>query len=631
MVPIVPYNLIHHLAAPIPYICGVLSRYTQHVLAVPGGIGIVLMVDLDKNQMQVFGTSSTATGTGTGTDTADTQFPDLLRPILVDDRYVQQATAVVIPAPAISGGGSTSTNLSSTGGGGGATLGGVQGQHTQYQPEINGYGGGGGGGSSSSGYGYGYGGSTTATSSNVPQVTLSECLASDMMNTLKQDQSLWAFTTGASGKAADAVVESLGKTVGGIKNFFGKTKKSLNRSSSSVMANSTSTLQQPDYSEEMEDDIATSEEQRRVQETLDGFWDGEFAYNARAEEELRVAITSFFVCLLGDYSTYLSKDPKQTNVNVPVLDRVKFMEQRKLRGDYEGTPMYVVLTHFVQSQMLEQFAHERIAYIMSQDQQQQGNVADTAGRSMFELAVEHIRRSKLEYSLGTVKQVIRQISSSSPHSKTINNAQLARERTLVLTSKNGYNESSRSNPATDLAQLTEACRAIPEVRLATMSVVWTRIKDSKGLQSKHAFLALLVLRNLILHGPITSVTDAAEYLHVIRVLKVYQSRLSPANAKDIRTRAAEVYELLVDRSKLFAQRRYCANRRRELSGKARKVQLRREPRFERGAWVRAKFLQIHEVLKPGGAAATVASAKVSGETRYYWYCYSVLKICLLPF
>ena len=249
------------------------------------------------------------------------------------------------------------------------------------------------------------------------------------------------------------------------------------------------------------------EEQKRLSDTLDSFWDGEFAFNARADEELRIALTSFFICLLGDSKTFLSPPYMQ-------LDRSKFMEQRKLRGDYEGTPMYVVLTHFVQSQILEQFARETAANSCKQPMQ------------LFDLTVAHLQKAKLDYSLVTVKQVARSVSQNSPYMKIIHNAQVARERTLVLTSKTGYNSNTAAvtennfstvlpDPVTDLAQLVEACRAIPEVRLTTMAVVWTRIRDSKGMQSKHALLALQVIKNLLLHGPLTCVADVSEYIHVI--------------------------------------------------------------------------------------------------------------------
>jgi hypothetical protein len=496
-------------------------------------------------------------------------FPDLLRPILVDDRYVQQASAVV-----------SASIVEQASANSFATLGGVQGQHTHYQPDTPQL-------------------YASSSSSSTSSPTLSECLAQDLFFILKQDQTLWAVTIGASGKAADAVVESLTKGVGGLRNLV-KAVKNAKRVTAACSSPDTNNNYDSNnnYSNNNEvsggeDDDAwfSPEDQKKLSDTLDTFWDGEFAYNARAEEELRIAITSFFICLLGDTNTFLSPNIQ--------LDRAKFMEQRKLRGDYEGTPMYVVLTHFVQSQILEQFARERAATIAC------------VPSSLFDLTVAHLQKAKLDYSLVTVKQVVRSVSQNSPYMKTIHNAQIARERTLVLTSKTGYNsntnESNRSNnslpdPVTDLAELVEACRAIPEVRLATMAVVWTRIRDSKGMQSKHALLALYVIKNLLLHGPVTCVADVSENIHVIRLLKVYHSRLARDVSQQIRNQASQIYSLLVDKSLLMAQRRYyCASRKREKKQRSEKPQqMLKRAKFSN----KLKFVQIHDVLRPGGTVTS---------------------------
>ena len=576
-VPVVPPHLLPHLAAPFPYICGILNKYME--LLKISEMGTFLLVHLDRNELQVYGEATSP----------DAMFPDLLRPVFVDDRYVQQA----------------STGIGFSGGAGGnsitepvspnssyAALGGVQGQHTHYQPDTP----------------------QLNLSSAPSSSTLSECLAQDLFSILKQDQTLWAVTTGASGKAADVVAESFSKGVGGLRNLVKAVKnaKRVSAACTSPDLNNKS-YNESNYTNNLSNDMNgddeetwfSPEEQKRLSDTLDSFWDGEFAFNARAEEELRIALTSFFICLLGDSNTFLSPPNMQ-------LDRSKFMEQRKIRGDYEGTPMYVVLTHFIQSQILEQFALETASNSCKQPMQ------------LFDLTVAHLQKAKLDYSLVTVKQVARSVSQNSPYMKIIHNAQVARERTLVLTSKTGYNSNSSSatdnnnlstvlpDPVTDLAQLVEACRAIPEVRLTTMAVVWTRIRDSKGMQSKHALLALQVIKNLLLHGPLTCVADVFEYIHVIRLMRIYHSRLARDTSQQIRFQATQIYALLVDKSLLMAQRRfYCVNRKRDKMIKQRPVQ---QPLHKRAKFSnKLKFAQVHEVLRPGAAVAN--QIKVRDEEK----------------
>jgi hypothetical protein len=560
-VPIVPQNLLPHLAAPFPYICGILTKYLDYLKL--SEMGTFLLVLLDKNQLQVFGADTNP----------DSMFPDLLRPILLDERYVQQASAVIVTPS------SEPSSIYSS-----ATLGGVQGQHTHYQPDAPQQ-------------------LYASSSSSATSQTLSECLAQDLFSILRQDQALWAVTTGASGKAADVVVESLSKGVGNLRSLVKAVKNAKRATTASSTPdtysnnegnNSALNINTEVSGEEESDAWLSPEEQKRLSDTLDVYWDGEFAYNARAEEELRIALTSFYICLLGDCNTFLSPTRQ--------LDRTKFMEQRKLRGDYEGTPMYVVLMHFIQSQILEQFARETAATI------------GVPSSSLFDLTAAHLQKAKLDFSLLTVKQVVKSIYQNSPFMKIINNAQVARERTLALTSKTGYsnsgntNESNGSNnslrdPVTDLAQLVEACRSIPEVCLTTMAVLWTRIRDSKGMQSKHALLALQVIKSLILHGPLTCVSNVSENIHVIRLLKVYHSRLARDVSQQIRIQASQIYSLLMDRSLLMIQRRYyCAVRKRDKKQRSQEqLQLFKRAKFSS----KLKFEQVHDALRPGFAVGSV--------------------------
>jgi hypothetical protein len=600
-VPLMPPVMMGHLAAPCPYICGVLSQYMTIIKGIDH-LGQVLLVDLDSCELHVYGTAQ---------NQAHVAFPDLLRPIAaVDQRYSQQ------------------TSMSSTGA---SSHGSVEGTARAQTAMV---------------------GAPSAIYDSIQQqqhATLTEVLASELTELLRYDKTNWAMTVGASGRAADAVVESFSNVTAkagkGLKRFLAKKASSAlgNSSGSSSyagnarggnMGGTSSRNMSPQQQRQtslsgdemgvdgfLDEDEENIEEQRRVQEVLDRFWQEEFAYNLRAEEDVRIAMTAFFCCLLGEYSTYISRDAN--NPGGLTFDIAKFLEQRRLRGDYEGTPMHAVLQQFVQTQMLSYFVHERIDSITAQ--MQAGATANASqNKCMMEATIDQLRQSKLDYSLPTVRRVVRQISNVR-QAKTLQNVQLARERALALTSKNGY-EMNR-NARADLIQLTEACRIVPMVRAATLSVLWYRIADSKGMQSKHALLSLIVLKNLLLNGPLVCIAEISQYAHVIRVLRVYQSLISAVNARDIRIKAREVYELLVDRSKLFIQRRAQAILRRETflaqqdasnkgappKAMASKKPLRREGRLVGRTgieWKRMKFAQVHALVKPEGAenvAVAIAS------------------------
>lgn len=84
------------------------------------------------------------------------------------------------------------------------------------------------------------------------------------------------------------------------------------------------------------------------------------------------------------------------------------------------------------------------------------------------------------------------------------------------------------------------------------------------MQWKHALYALQILRNLLFHGPLAALTEATDGLDRVRRFKTYNDTMRAQNYKQIQIAATEVYNLLVDRAKLFSIRRVCADRRREM-------------------------------------------------------------------
>ena len=96
-----------------------------------------------------------------------------------------------------------------------------------------------------------------------------------------------------------------------------------------------------------------------------------------------------------------------------------------------------------------------------------------------------------------------------------------------------------------------------------MSVIWFRLRDCKGMNWKHGLQALQILRNLLYHGPLAAITEAVDGLDKIRALKYYEN-MRPVSVLQIRSLASVVYNLLVDRAKLFYVRRACIERRRQL-------------------------------------------------------------------
>merc|ERR1712151_18228 len=114
---------------------------------------------------------------------------------------------------------------------------------------------------------------------------------------------------------------------------------------------------------------------------------------------------------------------------------------------------------------------------------------------------------------------------------------------------------------------------------------------------KHPLISLHLLRNLLLHGPLTAITEVTDGINHIRALKKYTSNRSPDNGKSVRVTATEVYKLIIDRVSLFNQRKQLACKRLKLGtvdAKDRKwldYMVRRLP-------VPVDFKTIHKLVKP---------------------------------
>jgi hypothetical protein len=64
------------------------------------------------------------------------------------------------------------------------------------------------------------------------------------------------------------------------------------------------------------------------------------------------------------------------------------------------------------------------------------------------------------------------------------------------------------------------------------------------------------------HGPMAAVAEAIDGLDKIRMMKYYNDNMRSQICTQIRQAATQVYQLLVDRAKLFSIRRLCLNKRR---------------------------------------------------------------------
>jgi DENN (AEX-3) domain/ENTH domain len=459
-IPVLPPHLWQYLAAPYPYLIGILSS-TVPRLDRTDGLGEVLLIHLDTNQMETRGMEAS---------TILQRLPDLFR------SSVEQLPSQVVQ-------------------------------------------------------------NTLGPSS------ASEQLAQDLVELLKEDKKvLYGEST------LNRVGEKAAIATKAVKQTFLKLRDKGRQYLQQRMATGYDDSQPSSQENGTGEDDGPSE----VNSMASDYVYTEGCHNESAEQEVRIAFTSFFLSLLGDMRWYLSTAPGQP---LPALDRKKFLQQKNAMGDGEGSPMWPLLNNFCQTQMLEEFAKARIEEVSSR-------TPVSPDMPLFLQCAAYCRQHTLDFGLMTCRRIARQIADSSPARLTGLIQTNARRTAMTLTS----NKVFEGDFEQAIAQLVEQCHECTSILFDVMSVIWLRLRDCKGMQWKHAHQALQLLRNLLYHGPIAAIAEATDGLSKIRAMKFYEN-MRAQNANLVRTSAALVYNLLVDRAKLFHIRRVCANRRRMLQNK----------------------------------------------------------------
>jgi len=373
-------------------------------------------------------------------------------------------------------------------------------------------------------------------------MSASEMLAQDLLDLLKTDkralygESTLTNVTETAAKATKAVKS-------GISNLARKGKKFFNNRKGSMQSieNSTSEIAE-------EEEIDTSDIPDIDQSTMTP--DVVYIQGSRneiAEEEARIAFSSFFLSMFGNMRWYLSASPGQ----LPALDRNRFLQQKRAMGEGESTPIWPLLQNFCQSQMLEQFAKARVDEVRMR-------LPVTSDSPLFTQCANYHRLNNIDFSVMNVRRVTRQIAQTNPSRLIMQTS--ARRTAMLLTSNKSYEGDYNKT----VAHLVEQCRECTSTLSDVMSVIWVRMRDSKGVHWKHGLQALQVLRNLLYHGPMAAIAEATDGLDKIRTMKFYNENMRSQICTQIRQAAHQVYNLLVDRTKLFHIRRICANKRRLL-------------------------------------------------------------------
>eukprot|EP00536_Pseudo-nitzschia_multiseries_P013800 jgi/Psemu1/212851/e_gw1.617.57.1 len=395
-------------------------------------------------------------------------------------------------------------------------------------------------------------------------MSASDMLAQDLMDLLKADkraqygESTLTNVTETAAKAKQAVKEGFSN----VKRFLKNRKNSIQSldSSGTLEEDAADTIDSPGV-----DLNSMSPDAVYVQGSR----------NEVGEEAARIAFSCFFLCMVGNMRWYLSASPG----HLPHLDRKRFLQQKRAMGEGD-TPMWPLLQNFCQSQMFEQFAKARV-------EEKRLQLPLTSDSPLFLLCETEHRTQNIDFSVINVRFTAPRVAERYSDTK-----RSVRRMAMILTSNRSYD--GDYNAA--VSQLVEHCRESTAFLSDVMSVIWVRLRDSKGVHWKHGLQALHVLRNLLYHGPLAAVAEATDGLNKIRAMKFYNDNMRAPICTQIRQAAHQVYNLIVDRAKLFHIRRICVNKRRLL----------KEPeqsRYTRNSRISVthRFGAMHQLFNPNAS------------------------------
>ena len=210
--------------------------------------------------------------------------------------------------------------------------------------------------------------------------------------------------------------------------------------------------------------------------------------NIQGEEEIRCSFVIFFLLLFGDLGMLLSESKEGTFW----LDRKKFLLRRKLMGDTEDTPMFVMLARLTRTIMFEKFIRSRIFEL----EKNESKKMMPHHIPLFVLGEKHLRKNRLAFNFQNIRRVILTTAKALPQHNSSDNCESIRSKVIRLTSSQPF----LGDRTSALYSLAEECRECNGALIYAMGVIWTRILETRGNLWKQPIWALHVLKILILHG-----------------------------------------------------------------------------------------------------------------------------------
>lgn len=122
--------------------------------------------------------------------------------------------------------------------------------------------------------------------------------------------------------------------------------------------------------------------------------------NELGEDDFNTALVSFYLNLLGGGSWYISNTGSGL-----IPDVNKYVDERRKRGDTQGTAMYPLVYFFVQTKIFQNFAHARIA-------EKRTAMRPSVNSPFMFKCTDYISRHQLNYAPFDVRRIVKQMTQN---------------------------------------------------------------------------------------------------------------------------------------------------------------------------------------------------------------------------
>lgn len=409
-----------------------------------------------------------------------------------------------------------------------------------------------------------------------------ELLAQDLDDVLKSDKRMWAET-----KEKENQVDPDSK-----KKF--RNLSSKNKSFKAFLRKRKSSLSSMSKTSEIPEDVLHDDGMNHLELNC--------CENEKAEEEVRVALTTFYLFIFGDMGMCLS----ESRTGGLWLDRKKYLRCKIVQGIVEDSNLFAVLAVFSRTFLFQGFVRNRIRDLELPDLERKS----VTQKSLFSMCESFIRINEVDCSISNIRNVVQEHSLQCPQRDIANSCAAVRGKALSLTS----NQTFEGDSLKSLASLIDSADEVNGSLGYVMGIVWIRIQETRSHLWKHPLLALYILRNLLLHGPISVITEANDGLALVRELRSYHHNKNSENVNEIRTASSELYEFLINRAYLFSERRQLACKRLKING------VKSEPRWVDYLLRRIPFVtdfkSMHYLVCPQGMSPSTSHQDSIDEETY---------------